>query len=720
MSGGPAGTAAVGSLSITSASNLGAVYATVRSGNTLYIGGTFTYVAGQARNRLAAIDLTNDAVTSWNPNVNNTVRALALDTVNGLIYAGGDFTTVNGATTRNRLAALSTSTATASAWNPNMNNLVYALAFDPAGGLVYASGSFTTVNGATTRNRLAALSTSTATATAWNPNMNNLVYALAFDPAGGLVYASGSFTTVNGATTRNRLAAIATATGTATAWDPNANNITQSIALDAANGLLYAGGDFTTVNGATTRNRLAALSTSTATATSWNPNVASTVNALALDAGNGFVYATGAFTTVGGLTRNRIAAVSSSTGLPSEWNPNLNNTGRALALGGGQVVAGGDFNLSGPRERGGWLTLGLAPANQALTYKTGVRSVTGATAANVYAAAISGTTLFVGGDFTAAVGVPRRRLAAFDLTSNTLTSWNPSTDSTVRAIVVDATNNVLYAGGDFLLVNYVTTRNRIAAVSTATGVATTFDPNSNGIVRALALDTSNGVLDAGGDFTTVNGGTVRNRIASLSTATATATAFDANMGNSVYALALDATNGLVYAGGTFTTVNGATTRNRIAALAITTGTASAWDANMSNTVRTLALDGTSGLLYAGGDFTTVNGSTTRNRLAALSTTTATATSWDANANNVVYALVLDTGAGVLYVDGTFTTVNGATTRNRAASLSTATGTATSWNPNLNSSGWALAVSVPFKRLAVGGVFTTAGGLTRVGIATYGG
>ena len=46
---------------------------------------------------------------------------------------------------------------------------------------------------------------------------------------------------------------------------------------------------------------------------------------------------------------------------------------------------------------------------------------------------------------------------------------------------------------------------------------------------------------------------------------------------------------------------------------------------MNNTVRTLALDPTNGLLYAGGDFTAVNGATTRNRLAAVSTTTATAT-----------------------------------------------------------------------------------------------
>jgi hypothetical protein len=186
----------------------------------------------------------------------------------------------------------------------------------------------------------------------------------------------------------------------------------------------------------------------------------------------------------------------------------------------------------------------------------------------------------------------------------------------------------------------------------------------------------------------------------------------------VYALALDDSNNLIYAGGTFTTVNGATTRNRIAALGTSDGIVTAWDANVNNTVRTIALDAANGILYAGGDFTAVNGATTRNRLAAISTSTGTASAWNPNMNNVVYAIALD-GGGLLYADGQFTSVNGSTTRNRAAALSTSTATATSWNPNLNTSAWSLALSVPIKRLALGGVFTTAGGLARISLATYG-
>ena len=66
------------------------------------------------------------------------------------------------------------------------------------------------------------------------------------------------------------------------------------------------------------------------------------------------------------------------------------------------------------------------------------------------------------------------------------------------------------------------------------------------------------------------------------------------MNNAVYALALDAADSVIYAGGTFTTVNGATTRNRIARGDHERDRGS-WDANMSNTVRTLAHDATNGL-----------------------------------------------------------------------------------------------------------------------------
>ena len=60
---------------------------------------------------------------------------------------------------------------------------------------MYAGGTFTSVGGQT-RNRIAALDAATGTATAWNPNANFQVWAL--DVSGSNVYAGGSFSTIAG------------------------------------------------------------------------------------------------------------------------------------------------------------------------------------------------------------------------------------------------------------------------------------------------------------------------------------------------------------------------------------------------------------------------------------------------------------------------------------------------------------------------------------------
>ena len=59
------------------------------------------------------------------------------------------------------------------------------------------------------------------TATSWNPAPNNMVRAIL--PSGSAVYLGGDFTTVNGSTTRNGAAAVDATNGTATAWDPSAH-----------------------------------------------------------------------------------------------------------------------------------------------------------------------------------------------------------------------------------------------------------------------------------------------------------------------------------------------------------------------------------------------------------------------------------------------------------------------------------------------------------------
>jgi hypothetical protein len=92
----------------------GTVYASVVLNNILYLAGDFTTVGGVTRNRLAAVDLADNSLTSWNPNSAGKIECLKV--WNGNIVVGGTFRTIAGVS-RNGLAMLDT-TGAATAWNP--------------------------------------------------------------------------------------------------------------------------------------------------------------------------------------------------------------------------------------------------------------------------------------------------------------------------------------------------------------------------------------------------------------------------------------------------------------------------------------------------------------------------------------------------------------------------------------------------------------------------
>src|SRR6266700_4451919 len=140
----------------------GRVSAIAISGTTIYLGGQFTHVttvggSSQPRAHLAAVDATTGDLLPWASSTNLPVDALAVSAA-GTVFAGGEFTTVNGQA-RTRLAAIDGVSGTLGSWNPAASNTVRALAASAVNGLLYAGGDFKTI-GAATRVRLAAFSLS--------------------------------------------------------------------------------------------------------------------------------------------------------------------------------------------------------------------------------------------------------------------------------------------------------------------------------------------------------------------------------------------------------------------------------------------------------------------------------------------------------------------------------------------------------------------------------
>ncbi|MBI4142794.1 peptidoglycan-binding protein [Candidatus Uhrbacteria bacterium] len=702
----------------------------VGSDGKMYIGGDFTYVGPNNGNGMPVS--TSDATVDANfPKVNGTIYTIVPGAADEW-YIGGSFTKVGGVT-RNNIAKVtkSGSTYSVASWDPNANGAVYALSYHAYyRTLLYVGGAFTSISGQT-RNRIASYTASDGALTSWDPNANDTVYTLMnaadLTPTSSYyLYIGGAFTTIGGAT-RNRAASYCidgpslgancgesssattddSAPDALRTWHPDLNGTVYTIVKRTSNyNFVYLGGAFTTYGGAS-QNRAARAAVETGTKSTWDVNVGDgavyTIDATT----SSNVYLGGTFTTVNSTTRNRLADVSSlSAGSLNTWNPNANGAVYSLKLSGSTMYVGGAFTSIGATA----VTRNyLAAVSTSDGEETSWNPLIGNEGSNdVRALSLGGTSLLTGGTFSSIGGKARNYLAKLGTDGVVDSDWDPNANGVVRSLAVDSTSNTtaLYVGGDFTTVGG-TTRNRLAKVgSSSTGsLDGTWDPNAGGAVNAVAV--SGSTIYAGGAFTAVNGGTTRNRLAALNDSNGTASAWDPNMGGTVNAIAVNGSD--IYVGGAFTTANGGTTRNRLAAFTTASATASSWDPNAGGTVHALAVSGST--VYAGGAFTTMSGST-RNYAAAIGTN-GTLGSWDPNGGsgtNGVTALLLNSGGTTAYLGGDFTSMSGST-RNRVAAISTTgSGTLKSWDPNMGAAvlSFIRSGSVVF----AGGSFTTVGGIAQ--------
>jgi PKD repeat protein len=198
----------------------GVAWAQAVVGNTVYVGGAFTTArpAGAAagtretkRNNLLAYDIrTGELITTFAPDLNGQVLAVAASPDGRRIYVGGDFTTADGQT-RKRVAAYDTATgALVANWKPAMQSQVRAIA--ATNDTVYLGGSITAVGGVS-RSRLAAVRAADGSLLPWAPvpgvgstagNSNGAkgtsdqVMTMVLTNGGTQVVVGGRFDTLNG------------------------------------------------------------------------------------------------------------------------------------------------------------------------------------------------------------------------------------------------------------------------------------------------------------------------------------------------------------------------------------------------------------------------------------------------------------------------------------------------------------------------------------------
>ncbi|MFZ2515750.1 MAG: malectin domain-containing carbohydrate-binding protein [Candidatus Lutibacillus vidarii] len=143
----------------TPAVDNGRVQAIAQVGSTMVIGGTFSSVSSQARQYVAAFNVSTNTLTSFNPTLDGAVTAVLPGPVADTVYVAGSFRTVNGATRRGiTLLSLTTGQQVAGFAPPTLNNLVNDIVV--RGNQLYLAGVFTKV-GTATRGGLARLNATT-------------------------------------------------------------------------------------------------------------------------------------------------------------------------------------------------------------------------------------------------------------------------------------------------------------------------------------------------------------------------------------------------------------------------------------------------------------------------------------------------------------------------------------------------------------------------------
>ena len=292
--------------------------------------------------------------------------------------------------------------------------------------------------------------------------LNGHVAAMAM--SGGTLYVGGSFTDAAGINEADFVAAwngsFWSALGSNSASDGALNNSVTALAVAGAE--VYVAGYFDDAATISLADRLAR----------WNGSTWSAMSSSSLDSPNGTVkslvfyggalFAGGFFTNLGGFA----AADSIARWNGTNWEAlggGLNGGVEAIAFApSGLPYAGGSFTDAGGQapadyiarfDGSNWTALGSNGAGN------------GAVNSTVFAIVVSGSDVYVGGQFSNAAGIPEAdRIALFNGTSWSGLGSNGSGDGALNSVVRSlAVGSSLFIGGDFANAGGVATADYVAA-----------------------------------------------------------------------------------------------------------------------------------------------------------------------------------------------------------------------------------------------------------------
>lgn len=453
------------------------------------------------------------------------------------------------------------------------------------------------------------------------------------------------------------------------------------------------------------------------------------------------VFIGGRFITIGKLRAYNIASWNRRTRTWSTLKGGVAGEVRALAVANGALYVGGVLTAS----VSGVALEGIAKwdpvTSEWSAIGDGVFNAWGAVSrgGDVYAIAVDGEKIFIGGNFYVRNNSNVRNLAMWDGTK--WSALDPARQPNTGSIYALALKgDELYIGGSFTRMGQMSLP-YLAVWNTSTRTWRTLDGGMNGAVRAIAVKDND--IYVGGAFTragSINAGRLARWDGSAWKGVG------GGVDGAVYALTFDGNN--LYVGGEMTTASGLTT-NCIAkwnggswsmmgvGMGLTINGASQWTQKFVefNPIQAIefapvstsyvwAIAAVDGEVYAGGHFTSA-GSATAHHLAQwngrawapMTSDTITVVN-DNGTDGAIFAMVAS--GDDIYIGGDFTTVGGVRANrvvrwNRSARRWSALGAGIDGDAS-----FVRALLVRGSDLYVGGVFASAGGVAAPGIARWNG
>ncbi|MEY4632379.1 MAG: hypothetical protein RIQ81_2499 [Pseudomonadota bacterium] len=538
-----------------------------------------------------------------------TVMRVAAD---GL-YVGGNFGNAGGNGKADAIARWD-----GTSWHALGNGLNgQVLAIAVSGSDVYVGGGFTDAGGDSKADYVARWDGAN-----WHSlgtGLNNSVHAIAVSSEG--IYAGGTFTDAGGNANADAIAR----------WDGSnwnalgtgLNDTVETIALSGSD--VYAGGDFSNAGGNADGDFIARWD-----GTGWHP-LGTGLNARVevIEILYGMIYVGGAFTDAGGLSNADYIARWAYTGWDALGN-GLNDVVFDIKIVGGSLYAVGNFTDAG----------GVANADRVAMWNGAVWSAIGTGIPNppVFAVAVIGTYVYVGGNFV------------YDsATAETMMRWNGSSWERIGTGMTDQINAVAVSGSNVYVGGAFTDAgNNPDADYIARWDGTAWQALNTGLNNPVySISISGTDVYVGGEFTDAGGDNDADRIARW-TGSAWVPLLT-GLNSTVYAIAISGSD--VYVGGDFTDAGGNSNADKISRW-----NGSAWSALASGvnaSVRAIAVSGSN--VYAGGSFTDAGGNSNADRIARWN-----GTSWNPLGTGVsageVYAIAIS-GSDV-YVGGSFSNAGG--------------------------------------------------------------